>query len=305
MRKAFVETLFRLQEVDSRAVVLLGDIGVFGFRKSFERFPDRTFNMGILEQSMVGIAAGFSRMGFIPFVHTIAPFLVERALEQLKIDFGYQGLRGNFVSVGASYDYAALGCTHHCPADISLLKSIPNFEIVVPGTSQEFTHLFMSSYASDSSTYYRLSETVNSQSQPVQFGKATLIQKGRRGLVVAVGPMLDRVLEATHGRDLSVLYYTTLSPFDSQAIRVHSASRKIFVVAPFYEGSLTADILKSLDGEPIAYGEAAVPRRFLTAYGDRSFHDEALGLDAKALSEKIENFFGKSPSVSVLGDLSL
>ena len=126
MRKQFTSTTESILSTDERLVVLLGDIGVFGFRKSFEKFPKRICNIGILEQSTIGVAAGLAMTGFIPLVHTIAPFLVERSFEQLKDDFGYQKLGGNFVSVGASYDYAGLGCTHHCPADVAILKNIPN-----------------------------------------------------------------------------------------------------------------------------------------------------------------------------------
>ena len=158
MRKQFVKTVESILEKDKKAVLLLGDIGVFGFKKAFELFPDRVFNIGILEQSTVGLAAGLSMQGLIPIIHTIAPFLVERSMEQLKDDFGYQKLGGNFVSVGASYDYAALGCTHHCPGDVGMLKNIPNMEIVLPGTAKEFDILFRESYANGHPTYYRLSE---------------------------------------------------------------------------------------------------------------------------------------------------
>ena len=92
---------------------------------------------------MISMAAGLSNEGLKPIVHTIAPFIVNRAYEQLKIDFGYNKLNGNFVSIGASYDYASLGCTHHCPEDINLMYNIPNMQIVVPGSSEEFDALFI------------------------------------------------------------------------------------------------------------------------------------------------------------------
>ena len=115
MRKQLVRTVEAVLSEDDRVVLLLGDIGVFGFRNAFERFPHRVYNVGILEQATISMAAGLALEGFIPIFHSIAPFAVERALEQLKIDFGYQRLPGVIISVGASYDYAALGCTHHCP----------------------------------------------------------------------------------------------------------------------------------------------------------------------------------------------
>ena len=108
MRKQFVKTVENILNADDKSVLLLGDIGVFGFRNAFKDHPTRTYNIGILEQSTIGLAAGLSKTGLIPFVHTIAPFIVERSLEQLKIDFGYQNLNGNFISVGASYDYSTL-----------------------------------------------------------------------------------------------------------------------------------------------------------------------------------------------------
>jgi len=136
MRRQLVKTITDILERDSRVVLLLGDIGVFGFREAFKKFPTRVYNIGILEQASVGLAAGLATEGMIPIFHTIAPFIAERALEQLKVDFGYQGLGGSFISVGASYDYASLGCTHHCPGDVQVLKTIPGMRIMVPGHPQ-------------------------------------------------------------------------------------------------------------------------------------------------------------------------
>lgn len=98
MRKQFIQTVSDILDYDSNTVLLLGDIGIYGFREQFKRHPERVYNYGIAEQSMIGVAAGLSLNGMIPIVHTIAPFLVERAYEQLKIDFGYNQTGGNFVS---------------------------------------------------------------------------------------------------------------------------------------------------------------------------------------------------------------
>ena len=146
MRKQFITTVTETMSKDENLCLLLGDIGVFGFKKCFENYPDRTYNIGILEQTTIGLAAGMSKANLIPIVHTIAPFIVERALEQLKDDFGYQNLNGNFISVGNSYDYAGLGCTHHCPSDVAILSAVPNMQIISPGNSQEFDSLFKQTY---------------------------------------------------------------------------------------------------------------------------------------------------------------
>ena len=218
MRKQFIETVEAIIKEDERAVLLLGDIGVFGFRKIFETHKERVFNIGILEQSTISMASGMAMTGLIPIVHTIAPFLVERGLEQLKIDFGYQKLGGNFVSVGASYDYAASGCTHHCPGDVGILKNIPTMEIIIPGTAKEFDLLFRQSYANGNPTYYRLSEKENSQSFDVKFGKAQIVKKGNIATIIAVGPTLQTVMDACAGIDVTILYYSTVIPFDAKIL---------------------------------------------------------------------------------------
>jgi transketolase len=157
-------------------MLLLGDIGVYGFNKLFEEYPEKVKNVGILEQAMTGMASGLALAGMIPILHTIAPFLVERSYEQLKLNFGYQKLGGCFVSIGASYDYASLGSTHHCPADINILKQIPNMEIVVAGHADEFDKLFKQSYNNRNPTYYRLSDYSNNIDRDVKFGKANVIK---------------------------------------------------------------------------------------------------------------------------------
>ena len=162
MRKQFVKSVTKLLADDPSRVLLLGDIGVFGFRQAAADFPGRVINVGILEQSTVGMAAGLAMAGMKPVVHTIAPFLVERAYEQLKIDFGYQKLSGTFVSVGGSFDYASLGCTHHCPGDVNLIENIDGFSIMVPGHPDELG-MILDATSHWGSNYIRLSEHSNSK----------------------------------------------------------------------------------------------------------------------------------------------
>jgi transketolase len=288
MRKQFVTTTEAVLAENKKTVLLLGDIGVFGFKKAFEAFPSRVYNIGILEQSTIGAAAGLSMSGLIPIVHTIAPFIVERAFEQLKDDFAFQKLGGNFVSVGASYDYAALGATHHCPGDIGELKNIPGMEIVVPGHAAEYDTLFKSAYANGNPTYFRLSERENKQSFPVQFGKAHVVKKGKKATVIAVGPILSRVMEACEKEDVTILYYTTLAPFDRETLKKNCPSGKILVCEPYYAGALAFDIQETFAGKPLSVVHAGMPHEFLTHYGKDAEHDELLGLTAKGIHKKLK-----------------
>jgi transketolase len=286
MRKQLIETVEKLLLENDKTVLLLGDIGVFGFRNSFKEIPDRTYNIGILEQSTVSLASGLSKVGMIPFVHTIAPFLVERCLEQLKLDFGYQNLNGNFISIGASYDYTALGCTHHCPGDIIALSSIPNMQIITPGTSKEFDSLMKETYNNGLPTYYRLSEYENNQDCDVKFGKALKVKDGKKATIICFGNMLQKVIESTENLDVTILYYTTVSPFDSELL-LENFNSNIIVCEPFYEGSVNYFITKTLSNKKYSINNIGIPREFLTKYGNSKEMDEYLGLDVESIKNKI------------------
>lgn len=287
MRKQFVKTVESILDNNEKTVLLLGDIGVFGFRNSFSKHPKRVYNIGILEQSTVSLSSGLSMNGFIPIVHTIAPFLVERAFEQLKLDFGYQNLAGNFVSVGSSYDYAALGPTHHCPGDIQILLTIPNMQIVVPGTSKEFDNLFLESYNNDHPTYFRLSEYENNDSYDCKFGKGIKIKEGKKATIICFGNTLSSVLTATKEMDVTILYYTSVNPFDSELL-FKNFNEKIIVIEPFYQGSVNYLITNSLQTKKYSLENIGVPHDFLLNYGTKKEHDVNLGLDHEGLKKRIE-----------------
>lgn len=290
MRKQFVKTIEDILKIDKRLVLLLGDIGVFGFRNAFKEFPDRVYNIGILEQSTISVAAGLALHDFIPVVHTIAPFIVERALEQIKDDFGYQNLGGNFVGIGGSYDYAVMGGTHHCPGDVGILKNVPGVEIVVPGTASEFDRLFKASYADGKPTYFRLSEKSNKESVDVEFGKANVIKKGKKATVIAVGPMLDKVLEACKKLDVTILYYTTLEPFDRETLADNLSQDKIIICEPYYSGAIAFDVNNAIEqtGKNFKITHIGVPREFIHKYGKVEDIDKYLKLTTEDIKEKIK-----------------
>lgn len=286
MRKQFVKSMGEILEQNPNTSLILGDIGVFGFKNCFERFPKRVYNIGILEQSTVGLAAGLSIGGIIPFVHTIAPFLVERALEQLKVDFGYQELNGNFISVGSSYDYAGLGCTHHCPGDVQQLLTIPNMEIIVPGSSDEFDKLLKQGFNNGNPTYYRLSEYENTHKIDVEFGKANLIKRGQKATIICVGNMLDSTIQACSDIDVTILYYTSIYPFDTEILE-HNYNETIIIIEPFYEGTINYLLTKFFNDKKTRFINFGVPHKFLRNYGTKKEHDLFLGLDSDSLKNKI------------------
>ena len=109
MRRSFGKIITELAEKDEDIYVLVGDIGYRVFDEFREKFPDRFINMGICEQSMIGVSAGMALEGLKPWVYTITPFLIERPFEQVKLDIDQQNV--NVKLVGFS-DYPKLGPTH-------------------------------------------------------------------------------------------------------------------------------------------------------------------------------------------------
>ena len=285
MRSQLADTASKIVREDESAVLLLGDIGVYAFRDLLKEFPLRAFNIGILEQSTIGLAAGLSLTGHHPIVHTIAPFLVERAYEQIKVDLAYQQLGANLISVGSSYDYAGLGCTHHCPGDVEILNKIPNIEIVIPGHSKEFDKLLMSNYNNSNTTYFRLSETSNREDYPVEFGKNLVLREGDDLTIVAVGPMLQSVLDATEDLDVTIIYCTTIKPFDASYFE--ELKDKVVIIEPYYSGPILNNIEQTLNGLNGNYTNIGVPNEFIRKYGIKEDIDSMIGLDTASLRTKI------------------
>jgi transketolase len=289
MRKQLALTIDELIKADDKLVLVYGDVGTYGFRNAHAQCPDRVYNVGILEQSMVSMAAGLAMQDFVPVVHTIATFLVERSLEQIKDDFGYQKLGGNFVSIGASYDLASWGCTHECPGDVGILKNVPEIEIVVPGSPSEFDGLFKQSYTNGHPTYFRLSNKNNPESQNVVFGKANVIKTGAQATVIAVGPMLGRVQEACKDLDVTILYYTTLQPFDHETLRDNLHGGKVIICEPYYSGAIGVDIATATASYAVATTYIGVLREFPHHYGTMDDIDAFFKLTADDIRAKIES----------------
>jgi transketolase len=293
MRRRFAATATDLLDVDDRASLVLAEISLEYFSAAFRAHPERVVNVGIMEQTMIGVAAGMAMEGFRPIVHTITPFLVERPLEQLKLDFGYQGLAGTFVSTGASYDYAPSGGTHHAPGDVQVASSIPGMRVLVPGHADEVERLLRATHGDGVPTYLRTAVAENREPFGVDPGRLDVVRRGTRATVVAVGPMLSRTLDATAGLDVCVLYATTVEPFDARTLAAFAApGSTVMLVEPYFEGTTAAALVRSLHDRALRLVSIGVPRRFLHRYGTPEEHDAALGLDAVGIGRRIRAVVG-------------
>ena len=240
MRRAFRDSLNDVFSSNEELFLLLGDIGVFGFKDILKQHPERAINIGILEQSMMGIVAGLSKVGFIPVLHSIAPFLIERCYEQIKLVAGYHESNCRIVSIGASFDYVNLGPTHHCPADIAILSAIPNLQLVIPATASDFRKLFLSSLTLNGPMYFRLTDNSSDMDIDVEYGKLRLLNstEDRSNIILSIGPMIDVAEDVANQLKLTHLNCTMLSPFDSNSLAGFiDDGGAIHIIEPYFEGS--------------------------------------------------------------------
>ncbi|MBI0377698.1 transketolase [Streptomyces albiflaviniger] len=297
MRERFASVVSRLLDDDPRLAVVLAEIGKDGFTDAARAHPDRVINVGIREQLLVGVGGGLALTGMRPILHTFASFLVERPFEQVKLDFGHQGVGGVLVSAAGSYDWPAGGYTHMAPGDVALLDTLDGWTVHVPGHPDEAETLLRDAAAAgDDSVYVRLSAHSNSAPRDIVPGRFLTVREGRRGVVIAVGPMLDGVLTAVEGLDVTVLYATTVRPFDARAVRataeaaVGGVDVDVVLVEPYLAGTSTAAVNDALADRPHRVLGLGIPRRELRRYGTIGEHLAGQGLDPGALRERISAF---------------
>ena len=297
MRQQAAETVTDVFLEDERIAIVLAEISTDYFDRAFAHDPRRTVNVGIMEQTMVGVAAGFALEGFHPVAHTITPFLAERALEQVKLDFGYQELGGTLFSTGASYDYGTDGATHYSPGDVQALGTIPGIEILVPGHAAEVDLLMRHALAGPRLSYLRTQAVTNAKARAVEPGRIDVVRRGDSGTVLAVGPMLERVLSATADLDLTVLYATTVLPLDSDTLAREAADRPdVVVVEPFHVGTLAAQVTAALEHRPSRIASIGVPHQIPRDYGTPAQHDREFGLDAAGVGGQIRAALASAPT---------
>lgn len=293
MRKTFVDIGTQVVDGNEKATILLGDIGAFGFRNLIARHPKRVFNIGILEQSMIGVAAGMASNGHVPIVHTIAPFLIDRAFEQVKVDFGYQNLPVNLVSVGASYDYSSLGCTHHAPEDIGILSQIPGVNFFMPGHAEEFRAQFLDNWDNGGINYFRLSESQNSSVNQTNHGDAHLIKSGNLLTILVVGPLLDSVADAVRDLDVEILYVNSALSDQVLSMPTGIPSGKILIVEPYYSGFILGKMIDQLSERGARISQLGVPKSFIRKYGSVQEIQKYLNLDSPSIRAKVQELISK------------
>jgi transketolase len=299
-RKAFANLMLKLGAKDKKLVVMVGDIS-HGILKDFsQNYSNRYYNIGICEPSMVNLAAGFSKVGLNPVVHTIAPFLIERSYEQIKLDFAYQKLGVNLVSIGSSFDYSKLGCSHHTYNDVSILSHFNDVNIVIPGSDIEFITLFKKLYKNKKINYFRLSDfshEVKIKKNLIKIGKGVKIKNGKNLTIAVVGSELKNVIEAcaleeTKNFSVEIIYYSMLKPFDKLVLQnsVKKTKNLMTVENLSAHDGLYSLAIKALVNYKILRIEQIAVKSFIYEYGSFSYLQSKAGMSVDAIRKKLLKF---------------
>lgn len=204
---------------DSRGSVTLGDFA--------KELPGQFVECGIAEQDAVGMAAGLTLEGLIPFVCGPASFYATRAAEQVKVDVAYSHRNVKVIGVSGGVSYGALGGTHHAVQDIAYMRAVPGLQVIIPADANQAAAMTRALAASPEPAYVRMGrgdvEDIYGLDAPFEIGKANLLRDGRRGAIIACGEMVAPALHAAEllsgeGIEMKVLDMHTVKPLDEAAV---------------------------------------------------------------------------------------
>lgn len=283
-----------------RCALLHADVGSRFNIEKFKESGNVCLNVGIAEQSMIDIAAGFAHEGINVFAASYAPFLIGRAFDQIKAAIGEMSLAIKLIGAPSGLSSGDLGNLSICIDDIAMLRTIPNLEIVSPADGLEAVKCIQAAMEVNRPIYIRI--TGGKQLTPVYsgdysftIGKAVLLREGERLLVISTGSVTAQVLEAVEklsieGESIAVLNMHTVKPLDTQALDRYLAF-KTFVTVEEHSvfgglGSAVAEYLAERRESPTLV-RLGVQDKYFAANHYESLLDEA-GLSAGKIYQKLK-----------------
>jgi transketolase len=229
VRNTFSEALYREATENPDIYIVVADISPAGSMSKFStQYPERFINVGVAEQSMIGICAGLALKGCQPFAYTIATFSLYRPFEMVRDDLGYQNLPVTVVGMGAGVIYSTLGGTHHTMEDIAIAGAIPNMQIVAPCDPAECTEATRwCARQKNGPVYLRIGKAgepdLTKGADPWRFGKLRYLRRGSDVCILSYGvitkmamALADRL--ASEGKSVSVVSAHTVKPLDRDGI---------------------------------------------------------------------------------------
>lgn len=229
MRNTFSETLYVEATANPDVYIVVADISPAGSMAKFSsEYLERFINVGVAEQSMIGIAAGLALKGCQPFAYTIATFSLYRPFEMIRDDLCYQNLPVTVVGMGAGVIYSTLGGTHHTQEDIAIASALPNMQVLAPCDPLECIEATRwCARQKNGPVYLRIGKAgepvLTAQAEPWQFGKLRYLRRGSDVCILTYGVITAMATEiadklAAQGRSVSLVSAHTLKPLDRDGI---------------------------------------------------------------------------------------
>lgn len=261
--------------------------GLDRFKKAF---PEKFLDMGIAEQNMVGVAAGFASEGFKVVTATFAPFQSMRCCEQIRVNLGYMQHGVTLVGLASGVVLGTLGYTHCCIEDLAVMRAIPGLTVLSPADCGETVKAVEAAIASNRPTYIRLTggkdnPAVYKTEYDFQIGKGVVLREGADVALIATGTMVHQALNAAailaeQGISATVVDMHTIKPMDTALIEQLCGAFKLIVTVEEHTvvgglGSAVAEVVATLDssvrqlflGLPSEFGKTGEYQDILDHYG--------------------------------------
>jgi len=303
MRTIFVDEVTKIMREDKSVVFLMSECG-FSVTESLEKeFPDRFYNVGIAEQSLIGTAAGTALRGLRPVAYNMAMFLTMRAYEQIRIDICYQNLPVVLAGVGPGLGYGAAGVTHHSIEDVAIMRVLPNLTIIFPSCELDVREATRQVFMLGGPCYIGLGRAPKQFSVPYtadsfKIGKAIRLTDGYDAAVFTYGSMVTIAMDVAaqlkkDGIALSVYNMHTIKPLDSDA--VIEAANECEIIFSLEEenivgglGGAIAEALAESDNVKCRFRRFGVPDVYLDRAGSYPWLLGQFGLDAESITKRIK-----------------
>jgi transketolase len=230
MRDQFARTVYEVAKQTDDVFIVVADISPAGSMAPFRNdYPERFINVGVAEQSMIGLCAGLALRGFRPFAYSIATFSIYRPFEQVRVDVCYQNLPVTLVGIGGGIAYSTLGGTHHAQEDVAVMSALPNMTVLAPCDAAETAAATWAAVEANGPVYLRLGKAgepdLTSQApEPFVFGKVRKIREGRDVCILSFGTItkmafeVAATLEEKAGVSVAVVSVHTVKPLDREGI---------------------------------------------------------------------------------------
>lgn len=302
MRNIFVDEMNRIMRDDSRVVFLSAECGFNVVEGLAEKFPDRYYNVGIAEQSLVGTAAGVALRGLKPVAYTMAMFLTMRAYEQIRVDVAYQNLPVILAGVIPGLGYGNSGPTHHSIEDVAIMRVLPNMTVIYPGHEVDVRAVAHQALQMDGPCYIGIGRApagleVPYTAEQFQIGKAIQITDGSDAAIFAYGAMLPVAVEAAklleeHGISLRVYNMHTIKPLDVAAVACAAAECGVILTLEEENiigglGGAVAEYIAE-QGLSCRFKRLGVPDTYGTGTGRQAWLHKQYEIDADSVTRAVK-----------------